>query len=34
VDMPIVEAVHRVLHEHVAPRDAVMALLAREPRGE
>jgi glycerol-3-phosphate dehydrogenase (NAD(P)+) len=34
VDMPIVDAVHRVLHEGVAPRDAVMALLAREPRAE
>jgi glycerol-3-phosphate dehydrogenase (NAD(P)+) len=34
VDMPIVDAVHRVLHEGVAARDAVMALLAREPRGE
>jgi len=34
VDMPIVGAVHRVLHERVAARDAVLALLAREPRGE
>jgi glycerol-3-phosphate dehydrogenase (NAD(P)+) len=34
VDMPIVDAVHRVLYEGVAPRDAVLALLAREPRGE
>ena len=34
VDMPIVDAVHRVLHEGVAPRDAVLALLAREPRDE
>ncbi|HET8876834.1 MAG TPA: NAD(P)H-dependent glycerol-3-phosphate dehydrogenase [Casimicrobiaceae bacterium] len=34
VDMPIVDAVHRVLYGHVAPRDAVTALLAREPRGE
>ena len=34
VDMPIVEAVHRVLYEGVAPRDAVLALLAREPRDE
>jgi glycerol-3-phosphate dehydrogenase (NAD(P)+) len=34
VDMPIVDAVHRVLHEGVAPRDAVMGLLAREPRAE
>jgi glycerol-3-phosphate dehydrogenase (NAD(P)+) len=34
VDMPIVDAVHRVLHERVAARDAVTALLAREPRAE
>lgn len=34
VDMPIVDAVHRVLYEGVAPRDAVVALLAREPREE
>jgi len=34
VDMPITDAVHRVLYEAVAPRDAVLALLAREPRGE
>jgi len=34
VDMPIVEAVHRVLYEGMAPRDAVLALLAREPRAE
>ena len=34
VDMPIADAVHRVLHEGVAPRDAVLALLAREPRAE
>ncbi len=34
VDMPIVDAVHRVLYEGVAPRDAVLALLAREPREE
>lgn len=34
VDMPIVDAVHRVLYEGIAPRDAVLALLAREPRGE
>jgi glycerol-3-phosphate dehydrogenase (NAD(P)+) len=34
VEMPIVDAVHRVLHEGVAPHDAVLALLAREPRGE
>jgi glycerol-3-phosphate dehydrogenase (NAD(P)+) len=34
IDMPIVDAVHRVLYEDVAPRDAVLALLAREPRAE
>jgi len=34
VDMPIVAAVHRVLHEGVSPREAVLALLAREPRAE
>lgn len=34
LDMPIVDAVHRVLYENVAPRDAVYALLAREPRAE
>jgi glycerol-3-phosphate dehydrogenase (NAD(P)+) len=34
LDMPIVAAVHRVLYERMPPRDAVLALLAREPRGE
>ena len=34
VDMPIVDAVHRVLHEGVVLREAVLALLAREPRAE
>jgi glycerol-3-phosphate dehydrogenase (NAD(P)+) len=34
VDMPIVEAVHRVLYEGVVLREAVLALLAREPRAE
>jgi glycerol-3-phosphate dehydrogenase (NAD(P)+) len=34
LDMPIVDAVYRVLYENVAPRDAVLALLAREPRPE
>jgi glycerol-3-phosphate dehydrogenase (NAD(P)+) len=34
VDMPIVEAVHRVLYEGVAPADAVRELLRREPRAE
>jgi glycerol-3-phosphate dehydrogenase (NAD(P)+) len=34
VDMPIVEAVHHVLYEGMSARDAVLALLAREPRAE
>ena len=34
IDMPIVDAVHRVLYENMAPRDVVLALLAREPRAE
>lgn len=34
VDMPIVDAVHRVLYSGLSPRDAVLALLAREPRAE
>jgi glycerol-3-phosphate dehydrogenase (NAD(P)+) len=34
VEMPICEAVHRVLHENLAPRLAVEALLAREPGAE
>ncbi len=34
VDMPICEAVDRVLHEGLAPRAAVEALLQREPRAE
>ena len=34
LDMPICDAVHRVLYEGVPPRDAVTALLAREPRSE
>ncbi|HEY2864928.1 MAG TPA: NAD(P)H-dependent glycerol-3-phosphate dehydrogenase [Casimicrobiaceae bacterium] len=34
VDMPICEAVYRVLYEGVAPRRAVEALLAREPGPE
>ena len=32
--MPIVEAVHRVLYEGVAPAVAVQDLLRREPRAE
>ena len=34
IDMPIVDAVHRVLYDGLPPRDAVLALLAREPRAE
>jgi glycerol-3-phosphate dehydrogenase (NAD(P)+) len=34
LDMPIVDAVHRVLYEGLAPHDAVLALLARGPKGE
>ncbi len=34
LDMPIADAVHRVLYEGLAPRDAVLALLRREPRAE
>ncbi len=34
IDMPIVAAVHGVLYEGVAPRQAVAALLAREPARE
>jgi glycerol-3-phosphate dehydrogenase (NAD(P)+) len=34
LDMPIVEAVHRVLYAGLAPAQAVRELLAREPRGE
>ena len=34
VEMPICEAVDRVLHEALPPRDAVEALLRREPRSE
>lgn len=34
VEMPITEQVHRVLHEGLAPRDAVQALLHREPKPE
>jgi glycerol-3-phosphate dehydrogenase (NAD(P)+) len=34
VDMPICAAVHRVLHEDLQPKDAVEALLRREPRAE
>lgn len=34
IDMPIVDAVYRVLYDGVAPRDAVQALLARGPGRE
>ncbi|HXX86173.1 MAG TPA: NAD(P)H-dependent glycerol-3-phosphate dehydrogenase [Casimicrobiaceae bacterium] len=34
IDMPICEAVYRVLHEDLAPRLAVESLLAREPGRE
>jgi glycerol-3-phosphate dehydrogenase (NAD(P)+) len=34
LDMPIVDAVYRVLYENVPPRDAVLSLLARGPRSE
>ena len=30
----VVDAVHRVLYDNLPPRDAVLALLAREPRAE
>jgi glycerol-3-phosphate dehydrogenase (NAD(P)+) len=34
IEMPIVDAVCRVLYEDLSPRDAVLALLRREPRAE
>jgi glycerol-3-phosphate dehydrogenase (NAD(P)+) len=34
LDMPICDAVHRVLYENLPPRRAVEALLAREPGPE
>lgn len=34
VPLPITEAVHKVLYEHVAPKDAVRALLMREIKEE
>jgi glycerol-3-phosphate dehydrogenase (NAD(P)+) len=34
LDMPIVESVYRVLYEGLSPRDAVLALLRREPKLE
>jgi glycerol-3-phosphate dehydrogenase (NAD(P)+) len=34
VEMPICDAVHGVLYEGLAPREAVLRLLQREPRSE
>lgn len=34
VQMPIVDAVHRVLFEHQSARDAIGALMTRELRAE
>jgi len=34
VEMPICDAVYRVLYEALSPREAVLALLKREPRAE
>jgi glycerol-3-phosphate dehydrogenase (NAD(P)+) len=34
IEMPIVDAVHGVLYQNLSPRDAVLALLRREPRTE
>jgi glycerol-3-phosphate dehydrogenase (NAD(P)+) len=34
LDMPLVAAVYKVLYENVPPREAVLALLAREPRAD
>lgn len=34
IDMPITEQVYRVLYDGCAPRDAVQALLGREPKAE
>ena len=34
IDMPITAAVHRVLYEALPVRDAVLSLLAREPKSE
>nr|MDQ3389368.1 glycerol-3-phosphate dehydrogenase [Gemmatimonadota bacterium] len=34
IEMPIVEEVHALLFEHRAPRDAVEALMLREPKPE
>jgi len=34
LDLPIADAVYRVLYEELPPRRAVEALLAREPKSE
>ncbi|MGH8279306.1 MAG: NAD(P)H-dependent glycerol-3-phosphate dehydrogenase, partial [Gammaproteobacteria bacterium] len=34
VDLPITEQVYRILHEHLPPRVAVEALMARELKSE
>ena len=34
VEMPIAEIVTAMLDERIAPRDAITALMAREPRPE
>jgi glycerol-3-phosphate dehydrogenase (NAD(P)+) len=34
IEMPICDVVYRVLHERLAPREAVQALLQREPASE
>lgn len=34
VELPIVEEMHRVLFEGVSPRDAIVRLMAREPKHE
>ena len=34
VDMPITAAVHAILYENMAPRDAIAALMRRELKAE